>query len=278
VQAALSITASELTPQDLLKAILKAPVDLLYNGGIGTYVKAAQQRHAEAGDRANDPIRVNGAELRCKVVAEGGNLGFTQLGRVEYAQKGADGSGGRIFTDAIDNSAGVDCSDHEVNIKILVGLIEAEGELTEKQRNKMLAEMTDDVGRLVLTDNYYQTQSLSVGACAPRRCSTPRPGSSGRSSGPGKLNRAVEFLPSDDDIAERRLAKQGLASPERAVLLAYSKMVLFEELLASPLVDDPYVSRALVDYFPQLLRSRYADFMPRHPLRRRSSARCWRTR
>src|SRR5206468_5066267 len=157
VKRALNIQADELTPAELMRAILKAPVDLLYNGGIGTYVKASSQSNAEAGDRANDPVRINGADLRCKVVGEGGNLGFTQLGRVEYAQKG-----GRIYTDAIDNSAGVDCSDHEVNIKILVGLVQQDGELTEKQRNKLLAEMTDDVARLVLADNYYQTQSLSV--------------------------------------------------------------------------------------------------------------------
>ena len=154
VRAVLGIEATELTPPELLKVILKAPVDLLYNGGIGTYVKAARQSSAEVGDRANDAIRVNGSELQCKVVAEGGNLGFTQLGRVEYAQRG-----GRIFTDAIDNSAGVDCSDHEVNIKILMGIVMADGEMTIKQRNKLLAEMTDDVGHLVLADNYYQTQS-----------------------------------------------------------------------------------------------------------------------
>jgi glutamate dehydrogenase len=157
VRAALAIEAKELGPPDLLKAILKAPVDLLYNGGIGTYVKATLQSHGEVGDRANDAIRVNGADLRCKVVGEGGNLGFTQLGRIEYAQKG-----GRILTDAIDNSAGVDCSDHEVNIKILAGIVMSDGEMTLKQRDKMLAEMTDDVGALVLADNYYQTQSLSV--------------------------------------------------------------------------------------------------------------------
>jgi glutamate dehydrogenase len=268
VKAALAIEANELTPQELMKAILKAPVDLLYNGGIGTYVKATHQANAEAGDRANDPIRVNGADLRCKVVAEGGNLGFTQLGRVEYAQRGAGGAGGRICTDAIDNSAGVDCSDHEVNIKILVGLVTAEGELTEKQRNKLLAEMTDDVGHLVLADNYYQTQSLSVGGVRSDKMLDGQASFIRTLEKSGKLNRAVEFLPSDDEIAERRLAKQGLTTPERAVLLAYSKMVLFEELLASPLPDDPYVAKCLVGYFPELLRARYAEFMPRHPLRR----------
>ena len=149
VQAALGITAATLAPNELIRAILLADVDLLYNGGVGTYVKSALETHAQVGDRTNDGVRVNGAELRCKVVAEGGNLGFTQLGRIEFAQ-----SGGRINTDAIDNSAGVDCSDHEVNIKILLGLVVADGEMTEKQRNKLLAEMTDEVGLLVLKDNY----------------------------------------------------------------------------------------------------------------------------
>ena len=153
----LGVDDNSLTPTDLIRALLKAPVDLLYNGGIGTYVKATPQTHAEVGDRANDAIRVNGKELRCKVVAEGGNLGFTQLGRVEYAL-----NGGKINTDAIDNSAGVDCSDHEVNIKILLNSVVAEGRMSGEQRNNLLAEMTDEVGALVLRDNYLQTQSLSV--------------------------------------------------------------------------------------------------------------------
>jgi glutamate dehydrogenase len=272
VKAVLGITADEATPQELLKAILKAPVDLLYNGGIGTYVKATSQSHLEAGDRANDPIRVNGADLRCKVVAEGGNLGFTQLGRVEYAQKGAGGAGGRINTDAIDNSAGVDCSDHEVNIKILLGLVTGEGELTEKQRNNVLAEMTDEVGNLVLADNYYQTQSLAVSGVRADKMLDAQAAFIRALEKTGKLNRAVEFLPSDDEIAERRLANQGLTSPERAVLLAYSKMALFEALLGSQLIDDPYVAQALVGYFPKLLRERYSGYMPRHPLRREITA------
>jgi glutamate dehydrogenase len=163
VKAALAIAADTLTPTELVNAILKAPVDLLYNGGIGTYVKAKSETHAQVGDRANDALRVDGRELRCKVVAEGGNLGCTQLGRVEFAR-----AGGRINTDAIDNSAGVDTSDHEVNIKILLGLAISDGELTDKQRNTLLAEMTDDVAALVLRDNYFQTQVLSVtGRIAP---------------------------------------------------------------------------------------------------------------
>ena len=214
-----------LTPPELLKAILKAPVDLLYNGGIGTYVKAARQANAEVGDRANDAIRVNGADLRCKVVGEGGNLGFTQLGRVEYALKG-----GRIYTDAIDNSAGVDCSDHEVNIKILLGLVMAEGEMTLKQRNKLLAEMTDEVGRLVLADNYYQTQSLSVPGVRGEKLLDAQAAfiraleKAGQAEPRGRvpaLGRRDRRAPRDEGRASPR--------PERAVLLAYSKIVLFDE-------------------------------------------------
>jgi len=261
--AVLGIAAGDFTPPDLLKLILKAPVDLLYNGGIGTYVKSQRQSNAEVGDRANDAIRVNGADLRCKVVGEGGNLGFTQLGRIEFAERG-----GRVFTDAIDNSAGVDCSDHEVNIKILTGIVMQDGEMTLKQRNKLLAEMTDDVGRLVLEDNYFQTQSLSVGGVRGEKLLDSQAEFIRVLEKAGRLNRAVEFLPSDDEIAERRAAKQGLTGPERAVLLAYSKMSLFDDLLVGTLVDDEYVARALVGYFPPMLQKKYADLMPRHPLKR----------
>ncbi len=260
----LGIEPADLTPAELMKAILKAPVDLFYNGGIGTYVKASHQSNAEAGDRANDAIRINGRDLRCKVVGEGGNLGFTQLGRVEYAMEG-----GRIYTDAIDNSAGVDCSDHEVNIKILVNLVMEDGEMTLKQRNQVLAEMTDDVGRLVLADNYYQTQSLAVAGVRPDKLLDSQAGFIRALEKAGRLDRAVEFLPDDDEIAERHAAKKGLTPPERAVLLAYSKMVLSDDLVAAQtLVDDEYVQSALVGYFPTLLQKRYADVMPRHPLRR----------
>ncbi len=262
-RAVLGTDLEEATPQELLKAILRAPVDLLYNGGIGTYVKCSRQGNAEVGDRANDAIRVNGSELRCKVVAEGGNLGFTQLGRVEYAA-----AGGRIYTDAIDNSAGVDCSDHEVNIKILLGIVQADGELTDKQRVKLLAQMTGDVAELVLADNYYQTQSLAVSGLRGEKLLDAQAGFIRSLEKAGKLNRAVEYLPDDDEIAERRLAKKGLTAPERAVLLAYSKMVLFEELLRGVLVDDEYVQSALAGYFPPLLRERHAAAMPRHALRR----------
>ncbi|MFJ2986812.1 NAD-glutamate dehydrogenase [Collimonas sp. NPDC087041] len=263
VQAALGISAAELPPTELIRAILLAQVDLLYNGGIGTYIKASRETHAQVGDRTNDAIRVNGAELNCKVVAEGGNLGCTQFGRIEFAQKG-----GRICTDAIDNSAGVDCSDHEVNIKIMLGLIVSEGEMTEKQRNKLLAEMTEEVGLQVLTDNYYQTQALSV---AGRRAPTllePEARLMRFLERAGRLDRAVEFLPSEEECADRKTAKQGLATPERAVLMAYNKMWLFEELLASDLLEDSFIAGSLTAYFPQPLRARYPEAMQRHPLAR----------
>jgi len=263
VKKALDIEADALTPVGLMRAILMAPIDLFYNGGIGTYVKAGSQSNTEVGDRATDALRVNGKDLRCKAVAEGGNLGCTQLGRIEYAL-----AGGMINTDAIDNSAGVDCSDHEVNIKILLGIVEADGELTGKQRNKLLAEMTDEVGELVLADNYYQTQSLSVSGVRGDKLLDAQARFIRHLEKSGRLNRAVEFLPSDDKIAERRAARIGLTSPERSVLLAYSKMVLFDQLVASDLVDDAYVARALIDYFPKALRERYAAVMPRHPLKR----------
>jgi glutamate dehydrogenase len=257
---ALGIEDAELTPAALMKAILKAPADLLYNGGIGTYVKAAHQSNAEVGDRANDAIRVNGGDLRCKVVGEGGNLGFTQLGRVEYAQKG-----GRINTDAIDNSAGVDCSDHEVNIKILLGV--APG-LAQDARNALLAQMTDDVAHLVLADNYFQTQSLAVSGVRADKLLDAQASFIRTLEKAGKLNRAVEYLPGEDELAERRLAKLGLTAPERAVLLAYSKMALFDELVGGTLIDDEYVGRALPGYFPRLLQERYGALMPKHPLKR----------
>jgi len=266
-RANLGIAAETLTPQALIRALLQAPVDLLYNGGIGTYVKSRHETHAEVGDRANDGIRVDGRELRCKVVGEGGNLGFTQLGRIEYALQG-----GRICTDAIDNSAGVDCSDHEVNIKILLNLVMEDGDLTEKQRNKLLAEMTDEVGRLVLRDNYFQTQVLSVTHARGAQLLDEQARYIRHLSNAGRLNRKIEFLPFDEQIAERKAAEGGTASgltvPELAVLLAYDKMALFEALLASDVPEDPYIRTALERYFPQPLRERFPQHIARHPLHR----------
>ena len=265
VRAALGLAddVASLTPTDLVNAVLKAPVDLVYNGGIGTYVKASSESHEQVGDRANDALRVDGRDLRCKVFVEGGNLGCTQRGRIEYAL-----AGGRINTDAIDNSAGVDTSDHEVNIKILLGLAVTEGELTTKQRNTLLPQMTDDVAALVLSDNIYQTQVLSViGRVAPQLLDAQTRFMHFLEKA-GRLNRDIEFLPNDDTLAERRTAGLGLARPEQAVLLAYSKMWLYDELLASPLPDDPWVATALERYFPTLLRERFAAWMPKHPLKR----------
>jgi len=262
-RAALGIQAERLAPSELVSAILKAPVDLLYNGGIGTYVKAGSETHADVGDRANDALRINGAELRCKVVGEGGNLGFTQRGRIEAALAGV-----RLYTDAIDNSAGVDTSDHEVNIKILLGLAVADGKLTPAQRNAVLPTMTDDVAALVLRDNYFQTQALSVG----RRLAPVQIDEQGRFmrslEKSGRLNRAIEFLPTDDELAERKAKNLGLTTPEQAVLLAYCKMWLSDELVASDLPEDPWVATALERYFPSALKRDFAQFIPRHPLRR----------
>lgn len=263
VQAALGIHAASLAPNELIRAILLAPADLLYNGGIGTYVKAARETHAQVGDRANEGVRVNGAELRARVVAEGGNLGLTQLGRIEYAQKG-----GRINTDAIDNSAGVDCSDHEVNIKIGLGIVVSDGEMTEKQRNALLVEMTDEVAQLVLRDNYQQTQALSIAGRYSAESLDDEVRLMRSLERAGRLNRVIEFLPTDEEIAERQAAHLGLSSPERAVLLAYSKMWLFDELLDSALPEDAFVADFFREYFPKPLQTRYAQASERHPLRR----------
>jgi glutamate dehydrogenase len=263
IAKALAIDAASLTPTELISAILKAPVDLLYNGGIGTYVKSSAESHAQVGDRANDVLRVDGRDLRCKVVGEGGNLGFTQLGRIEYAR-----GGGRIYTDAIDNSAGVDTSDHEVNIKILLGIAIADGELTLKQRDTLLAAMTSDVAALVLRDNYFQTQALSaMDRIAPRLLDAQQRFIQFLEKR-GRLSRPIEFLPSDEEIAERRASGKGLATPEDAIVLAYGKIWLYDEMLASVLPDDPWVATALSRYFPAALRTSYAGYMPRHPLAR----------
>jgi glutamate dehydrogenase len=267
-QAALGISASRLPPTELLSAILKAPVDLLYNGGIGTYVKASTEAHADVGDRANDALRINARELRCKVLAEGGNLGVTQRGRIEAALQGNGGTGVRIYTDAIDNSAGVDTSDHEVNIKILLGLAISDGEMTEKQRNTLLPKMTDDVAALVLRDNYFQTQWLSHARRMALQLIDPQLRFIRYLEKIGHLNRGIEFLPSDDEITERKARGLGLTSPEMAVLLAYSKMWLSDALIESDLPDDPWVATALARYFPALLREKYAAYIPRHPLKR----------
>lgn len=254
---------SKMTPADLMKTILKAPVDLLWNGGIGTYVKSSAETDADVGDKANDAIRVDGADLRVKVVGEGGNLGLTQLGRIEFALQG-----GRINTDAIDNSAGVDTSDHEVNIKILLNSLVTDGDMTVKQRNKLLAEMTDEVGSLVLRNNYAQNTALANALAQSKDMLHAQARFIRHLVREGHLNRALEFLPADRQIRERLNQGQGLTSPETAVLLAYTKITVAEELLHTSLPDDAYLRGLLHAYFPSALRERFAEVIDSHPLRR----------
>lgn len=254
---------TKMTPADLMKAILKAPVDLLWNGGIGTYVKASTETHADVGDKANDPIRVDGADLRVRVVGEGGNLGLTQLGRIEFALHG-----GKINTDAIDNSAGVDTSDHEVNIKILLNGLVTEGDMTVKQRNKLLAEMTDEVGHLVLRNNYAQNTAIANALAQSKDMLHAQQRFMRHLVREGHLDRALEFLPTDRQIRERLGAAQGLTSPETAVLLAYTKITVAEELLHTSLPDDPYLHGLLHTYFPAALREKFPEHIDNHPLHR----------
>ncbi|MEU2874245.1 NAD-glutamate dehydrogenase [Streptomyces olivoreticuli] len=271
VRAALGIEAgvTKMTPAELMKAILRSPVDLLWNGGIGTYVKASTESHADVGDKANDAIRVDGQDLRVKVVGEGGNLGLTQLGRIEFARAGGpESTGGRINTDAIDNSAGVDTSDHEVNIKILLNALVSDGDMTVKQRNKLLAEMTDEVGELVLRNNYAQNVALSNAVAQAPSLLHAHQRIMRRLTRDGHLDRALEFLPTDRQIRERLSAGRGLTQPELAVLLAYIKITTSEELLATDLPDDPYLERLLYAYFPQALRSSFGEQIDGHALRR----------
>ncbi|EGX55201.1 NAD-glutamate dehydrogenase [Streptomyces zinciresistens K42] len=254
---------SKMTPADLMKAILQAPVDLLWNGGIGTYVKASTESNADVGDKANDVIRVDGADLRVRVVGEGGNLGLTQLGRIEFARHG-----GKINTDAIDNSAGVDTSDHEVNIKILLNGLVAEGDMTVKQRNKLLAEMTDEVGRLVLRNNYAQNTAIANALAQSKDMLHAQQRFMKHLVREGHLDRALEFLPTDRQIRERVGSGDGLTGPETAVLLAYTKITVAEELLHTSLPDDPYLSTLLHAYFPTELREQFPEYLVSHPLRR----------
>ncbi|MBX9712792.1 MAG: NAD-glutamate dehydrogenase, partial [Pseudomonadaceae bacterium] len=263
MQARFAIQADKLPPTELLNALLKAPVDLLWNGGIGTYVKSSQESHADVGDKANDALRVNGCELRAKVVGEGGNLGMTQLGRVEYNLNGGAGN-----TDFIDNAGGVDCSDHEVNIKILLNEIVASGDMTGKQRNKLLAEMTDAVGSLVLGNNYKQTQALSLAQRRARERIAEYKRLMAALEADGKLDRALEFLPSDEQLVERIANGQALTRAELAVLISYSKIDLKESLLKSLVPDDEYLARDMQTAFPALLTAKFAEAMGRHRLKR----------
>ena len=252
-----------LTPNELLKAMLATPVDLLWFGGIGTYLKAHSENNVDVGDRANDVLRINGDEVRAKIIGEGANLGVTQPGRIEYAL-----SGGRINTDFIDNSAGVGCSDHEVNIKILLGDAVAQGRLTVAQRNKLLADMTDDVSALVLMDNYRQSMALTNAQHQSVALADEHIQFMQTLERSGDLDRAVEFLP-DDEVFEQRIAMgKGLTRPELSVLLAYAKTVLFKDVLLSDLPDDPYLTGSLATYFPPLIQKKFQDLIPEHRLRR----------
>ena len=263
VQEALGLSQDSYAPNELLRAILKAPVDLLWNGGIGTYVKSRYQSNAEVGDRANDMIRVNGAELRCKVVGEGGNLGLTQLGRVEYAL-----AGGRINTDAIDNSGGVHSSDREVNIKIPLNRLMNETGFSVEERNPLLVSMTEDVARAVLADSYVQSLALSLLEHEAASRLDEHANLIRTLEKDGLLARAVEYLPDDEGLKERRARNLGLSRPELAVLLSYAKISLFGALDASEVPDDPFFTRDLLAYFAPVLVQRYGERLQRHRLKR----------
>ena len=262
-RALFDTTETSMRPLELIHTILGMQVDLLWNGGIGTYVKASSESHVDVGDRSNDSVRVNANELRCKVIGEGGNLGLTQLARIEYSQHG-----GRINTDFIDNSAGVDSSDREVNIKILLGAAEAARKLTRNARNKLLASMTDEVAAFVLRSNYLQTQAISMmEARAPERLDE-----SARLilnlEKTGLLDRDIEFLPDEAEIDERRQKKQGLTRPEIAVILSYAKIDLYNGLADSGQALEDFLAIDPQRYFPDVLRRRYADLLPGHRLSR----------
>jgi glutamate dehydrogenase len=257
------IEADHAEPVELMRALLKAPVDLLWFGGIGTYVKSSQQSHSDVGDKATDALRIDGKEIRAKVVGEGANLGMTQAGRIEYAQ-----AGGRLNTDAIDNSAGVDTSDHEVNLKILINASISAGELKAAERDALLVRMTDEVGQLVLADNYNQSLALSVAQSGGYWESDAYGRFMRALERDGRLNRAVEGLPSNDELHERANRKEGLTRPELAVLLAYAKLQLFDEINGSSLPDDPFFVATLKNYFPAEAREKLPKGLAAHRLKR----------
>jgi len=263
VKAISGVTIDKLSPAELIKVLLKAEVDLLFFGGIGTFIKAGTQNNADAGDRANDAVRVNGADVRAKVIGEGANLGTTQLGRIEYARKG-----GRINTDAIDNSAGVDTSDHEVNLKILLGGPQRRGALTAQARDELLDAMTDDVAAHVLKDNYDQTLALSVAQSRAEKDLDAHGRYMRDLERRGRLDRVVEFLPSDVELQRLENENKGLTRPELAVLLAYAKLDLDEEIVMSDLPDDPTFESVLSGYFPPAAVERFPEALQQHRLRR----------
>ncbi|MBX5447914.1 MAG: NAD-glutamate dehydrogenase, partial [Acidothermus cellulolyticus] len=267
--AVLGIAPGDYVPTEVIRAILRAPVDLLWNGGIGTYVKASTESHADVGDRANDAVRIDAAELRCRVVAEGGNLGFTQPARVEYALRG-----GRINTDAIDNSAGVDTSDHEVNVKILLNVAQRAGRLDAGERHALLGTLSDEVAALVLRDNYEQNLALSCLEAEAAQHLHVHAAFIDALERAGILDRRLEHLPDPKSIAARAAAGRGLVRPELAILLAYAKIALTHELVRSSVPDEPFAHEVLREYFPTALRQRFAADMLRHPLQRDIMATC----
>lgn len=258
-----AISADRLTPTEFIHELLKAPVDLIWNGGIGTYVKARSETHAEVGDKAGDALRVNGSELRCRVFGEGGNLGMTQLGRIEFCL-----NGGACNTDFIDNAAGVDCSDHEVNIKILLNDVVSNGDMTEKQRNQLLEDMTDTVAELVLNNNYRQTQAISIAEYqAGERLGEYRRFINTMET-KGRLDRGLEFLPTDEELLERHTQGKSLTRPELSVLISYAKVMLKEELANSDVPDDSYMAASLEGAFPPVLQQSFKGVMYNHILRK----------
>lgn len=257
------IKQETIEPNELIKILLKAKVDLLWSAGIGTFVKAQSETNTDVGDRTNDAIRINGKQLRCKIVGEGGNLGLTQLGRIEYALHG-----GLIYTDFIDNSAGVSCSDKEVNIKILLNGIASAGKLSSVQRVKLLSEMTEEVAHLVLRENYLQTSAISLTATQVSRAVELHSRYMNELSRTGKLDRKLEYLPEDKAFMERKLIGRGLTTPEISVLSCYSKIILKEAILASDVPEDPYMEQFLIASFPKPLQKRFSKEMQTHPLKR----------
>ncbi len=263
IKQALDVEADQLAPNELIQAMLRAPVDLLWNGGIGTFVKATTETHSDVGDRTNDGIRIDAPELRTRSVGEGGNLGFTQLGRVEYSL-----NNGIIFTDFIDNSAGVDCSDHEVNIKILLNTLISAGEMTVEERNTLLEKMTDEVAELVLRDNYEQTQMLTLESSVALQTMDLFRRYINEMEKTGRLKRKLEFIPDDKTLLERKANNKSLTRPELAILLAYCKMFLKQDILDSDVPEDPYFTKYLTWAFPKPLREKYLSPMKEHRLRR----------
>lgn len=263
IKKALDITTDELVPNDLIKAMLKAPVDLIFNGGIGTFVKASFESHADVGDRTSEGIRVDGNQLRARVVAEGGNLGLTQSARIEYSL-----NNGIIYTDFIDNSAGVDCSDHEVNIKILLNNLVKDSILSLEQRNNLLEKMTNEVAELVLRDNYEQTQMLSLETSVATRTNDLFRRYIHDMEKAGHLNRQLEFLPDDKTLLERKANGLGLTRPEIAVMIAYCKMCLKQAIMKTDIPEDEYFLKYLAMAFPTCLYQDYLDAMKQHSLRR----------